>query len=90
MNPNYYNERLDVRPYKSNKDYRLNVYKLTRVNDGDYCLSVSLRVARHLELIFPLINLHALPFSSFVLTGNLLKTNIFSEFNFVASRHFLS
>ena len=50
----------------------------------------SFRVARHLELIFPLMNLQALVFSSLLLTGNLLKTNILREFNFVLSRHFLS
>lgn len=49
-----------------------------------------LRVAQHLELIFPLMNLQALSCSSLLLTGNLLKTNIFSEFNLVLSRHFLS
>ena len=50
----------------------------------------TLRVAQHLELIFPLIFLQALSFSSLLLTGNLLKTNNFSEFNLTLSRHFLS
>ena len=40
----------------------------------------TLRVARHLDLIFPLIFLQALSFSSLLLTGNLLKTNNFSIF----------
>ena len=50
----------------------------------------TLRVARHLELIFPLIFLQAFSFSSLLLTGNLLKTNNFSKFNLTLSRHFLS
>lgn len=48
------------------------------------------RAARHLELIFPLMNLHDLSFSTLLLTGNLLNTSIFSAFNFVLSRHFFS
>lgn len=48
----------------------------------------SFRVVRHLELIFPLMSLQALSFSSGVLTGNLLNTSIFREFNLLLSRFF--
>lgn len=50
----------------------------------------SFRVVRHLELIFPLMSLQALSFSSGVLTGNLLNTSIFREFNLLLSRCFFS
>lgn len=53
-------------------------------------VSKSLRVARYLELIFFLINFYVLFFFLFVFIGNLLKINIFSEFNFVVFRYFLS
>lgn len=49
-----------------------------------------LRVARHFEFIFPLMHLHALSFSSIVLTGNLLNTNTLSEFSLLLSRQCFS
>lgn len=77
--------------------YKSNIVEPTSIHKIDYnerrgveFVIKSFLVVRHLELILPLISLHALSFFSLVLTGNLLKTNIFSEFNLVVSRHFLS
>ena len=49
-----------------------------------------LRAARHFEFIFPLMHLHALPFSSIVFTGNLLNTNTLSDFSLLLSRQCFS
>ena len=42
--------------------------------------------ARHLSLIFVLINFHSFSFSTADSTGNLLNTNTFKEFNLLLSK----
>ena len=49
-----------------------------------------LQVAQHFEIIFPLMHLHALSFSSIVSTGNLLNTDTLSEFSLLLSRRCFS
>lgn len=67
----------------------LNLFFFT-TNVEEKSLTKCLQVVRYFELILLLMNLQALSFSSLVLAGNLVNTNIFSEFSLLLSRHFLS